>query len=269
MEQSSEAIRGLGSGEENIDRYCQGGLHPVCLHDTFKNGRYEVVHKLGWGRSSTIWLATDLKRDAFVALKIFTASSSANLSAAREVAMLKSFQNRWYILAPKFYKAFVHKGPNGSHICLITDFAGPSLQHLITKYRDRDYRLPLDVILRLSRQLIVATMNLHEAGIAHGNLSATKVVFRAPQLSNRKAILDIIGMPETKETFKPDGSPPGPHLPSQLVATARWRSWNDEFNEIISFLDFGASFKFAVVPGTLKNPCSLRVPEMVFAGETD
>ena len=29
------------------------------MGDKFKSGRYRVVHKLGWGHFSTVWLALD------------------------------------------------------------------------------------------------------------------------------------------------------------------------------------------------------------------
>lgn len=45
--------------EESLSRYQPGGYHPVSLGDTFKNGRYSVHHKLGWGGFSTVWLAKD------------------------------------------------------------------------------------------------------------------------------------------------------------------------------------------------------------------
>jgi serine/threonine-protein kinase SRPK3 len=47
--------------QENLSRYRPGGYHSVCLGDTFKDGRYEIHHKLGWGGSSTVWLAKDRK----------------------------------------------------------------------------------------------------------------------------------------------------------------------------------------------------------------
>jgi len=42
-----------------MSRYRPGGFHPVKLGDTFKDGRYKVYHKLGWGGFSTVWLARD------------------------------------------------------------------------------------------------------------------------------------------------------------------------------------------------------------------
>ena len=46
---------------EEIAKYRPGGYHPVCLGDTFKNGRYKIHHKLGRGGFSTVWLARDKK----------------------------------------------------------------------------------------------------------------------------------------------------------------------------------------------------------------
>ena len=47
--------------EEDWEDYCKGGYHPVHIGDTFSDGRYTVVRKLGWGHFSTVWLAKDAK----------------------------------------------------------------------------------------------------------------------------------------------------------------------------------------------------------------
>ena len=47
--------------EEDWEDYCKGGYHPVHIGDTFSDGRYVVVRKLGWGHFSTVWLAKDTK----------------------------------------------------------------------------------------------------------------------------------------------------------------------------------------------------------------
>lgn len=44
---------------EPIHRYRKGGYHPIALGDTLKDGRYKVLHKLGWGGYSTVWAARD------------------------------------------------------------------------------------------------------------------------------------------------------------------------------------------------------------------
>ena len=47
--------------QEDMSKYRPGGFHPVRLGDTFKDGRYKIHHKLGWGGYSTVWLAKDKK----------------------------------------------------------------------------------------------------------------------------------------------------------------------------------------------------------------
>lgn len=47
--------------EEDLEDYCKGGYHPVHVGDTFSDGRYLIVRKLGWGHFSTVWLAKDHK----------------------------------------------------------------------------------------------------------------------------------------------------------------------------------------------------------------
>jgi hypothetical protein len=44
--------------EEPTKEYVQGGYHPVKIGDSFI-GKYKVVHKLGWGYFSTVWLCWD------------------------------------------------------------------------------------------------------------------------------------------------------------------------------------------------------------------
>lgn len=47
--------------EEDWEDYVKGGYHPVRIGDTFSDGRYIILRKLGWGHFSTVWLAKDSK----------------------------------------------------------------------------------------------------------------------------------------------------------------------------------------------------------------
>lgn len=46
-----------GLDAESLEYHRTAGFHPVHLGDTFKDGRYRVIHKLGHGSFSTVWLA--------------------------------------------------------------------------------------------------------------------------------------------------------------------------------------------------------------------
>ena len=48
-----------GVEAEDPHAYLRGVYFPVELRNVFKNGRYVVLHKLGWGGYATVWLARD------------------------------------------------------------------------------------------------------------------------------------------------------------------------------------------------------------------
>jgi serine/threonine protein kinase len=87
------------AGIENVQRYRPGGYHPVHIGDTLS--KYTVLHKLGYGGFSTVWL---VKRDrtpiqpivlgaaqppvtSFHALKILC-SDVGDMAKNNEMAML-------------------------------------------------------------------------------------------------------------------------------------------------------------------------------------
>jgi hypothetical protein len=45
---------------ESLERYCLDGYHPILVGYRL-NDRYQIVHKLGFGTYSTIWLSWDEK----------------------------------------------------------------------------------------------------------------------------------------------------------------------------------------------------------------
>ena len=49
----------IGMPCECAEEYLPGGFHPVSLGDTFKDGIYRIIRKLGYGSFSTVWLVKD------------------------------------------------------------------------------------------------------------------------------------------------------------------------------------------------------------------
>ncbi|XP_006463023.1 hypothetical protein AGABI2DRAFT_119833 [Agaricus bisporus var. bisporus H97] len=84
---------------ENIEDYQPGGYHPIYVDDTFDHGRFRILHKLGFGGSSTVWLARDQReggeRSTLVALKAMRAdvSSSKAPSEIPEPAISQKFES--------------------------------------------------------------------------------------------------------------------------------------------------------------------------------
>lgn len=61
---------------EDIELYRPGGFHPVHLGDTLANGRYRIIHKLGFGGYSTVLLAQKEFEERYIALKTMAAEAS-------------------------------------------------------------------------------------------------------------------------------------------------------------------------------------------------
>lgn len=58
------------SEDEGTEDYRRGGYHAVRIGDSFKNGRYVVQSKLGWGHFSTVWLAWDTQSSVRISLSL-------------------------------------------------------------------------------------------------------------------------------------------------------------------------------------------------------
>lgn len=87
---------------ENLHRYRPGGYHRIQIGDNLNEGRYCLVDKLGYGEYSTIWLARDLQRARYVALKAITADAS---TYTPEASLINSFGNRRLGRAEKYFHA--------------------------------------------------------------------------------------------------------------------------------------------------------------------
>ena len=77
-----------------MTHYVPSGCHPIVVGDVIgpcSERQYRIVHKLGWGAFSTVWLAQ--KRDSsqsFVVVKVSMAEDGIDLT--REAAMLAKAQ---------------------------------------------------------------------------------------------------------------------------------------------------------------------------------
>jgi hypothetical protein len=91
---------------EKMENYEARGTHPVTIGDRL-DSRYQVIHKLGHGTYSTIWLARYGKLNRYVAVKVCTADSksleidvlsklsSPRLSSNIGRAMIPSVLDKW------------------------------------------------------------------------------------------------------------------------------------------------------------------------------
>ncbi|KAJ3474308.1 hypothetical protein NLG97_g9902 [Lecanicillium saksenae] len=255
--------------QERPHSYGPGGLHPVVLGDVFKDGRYEVVHKLGFGKSATVWLAEDLNQTAWVALKI----CRADITDPRELAMLYALQQSSVAeYVAELYDHFIHTGPNGSHICIVTNVIGPSLENRVFKRGQDRKDLAMEEQLQLTAQLLQTVMDLHNAGFAHGDLSPGDVIFRVGKLQslNRQQLFEFVGEPQVADLLREDGLPLGPHLPRQMTDSMDWANWDCKVGDKLCLVDWGEGFRHdAPLNRRLSQTLHITAPETIFTDNFD
>ncbi|ATY58657.1 CMGC kinase [Cordyceps militaris] len=76
---------------EPIERYTDGIYYPICIGDVLAD-TYRIVHKLGWGGFSTVWMAHNIKSQKMVALKIGAVGLVSKLED-RELEMQRKIRN--------------------------------------------------------------------------------------------------------------------------------------------------------------------------------
>ncbi|SOV73831.1 serine/threonine protein kinase [Plasmodium sp. gorilla clade G3] len=196
-EATSGKLQYTESDDEGSDEYCEGGYHPVKINEIY-NDRYRIEGKLGWGHFSTVWVATDLKSKPlkFVAIKIQKGSETYTESAKCEINYLNtvkvnSFDSSWVELKEQqrerlfhynmtkgvvsFIDSFEHKGPNGTHICMVFEFMGPNLLSLIKHY---DYKgIPLNLVRKIATHVLIGMQYLHDVcKIIHSDIKPENVL---------------------------------------------------------------------------------------------
>ena len=154
---------------EYLEAYTPGGFHPVHLGDRLGDGRYEILHKLGWGGYSTTWLARDLREHRYVAIKIAVAkrrdTTSERVIRSQLTRAAGGHPGGKYI--QHLIDTFTERGPNGVHECFVSIPGGCNVT-LSKIVAEPLWMFPVEVARAIAAQMIFGVAFLHSQGIAHG-----------------------------------------------------------------------------------------------------
>lgn len=169
---AEERIYHPQSDVEDLEGYRPGGYHPTVIGETLCDGRYEIIHKLGYGGYSTIWLAHDQQRQRYVSLKILVAAASRD-NADNESKILRllskgGLEHPGRRFIPTLLDQFSFDGPNGHHQCLVGEPAGCSIAS--SKENSTNLMFPRDAARSIAAQLVMGLDYLHANDICHGGM---------------------------------------------------------------------------------------------------
>ncbi|KAL0947757.1 hypothetical protein HGRIS_013835 [Hohenbuehelia grisea] len=209
------------SSVECLNHYQPDGFHPVHLGDTFNDGRYKVVHKLGNGTYATVWLVLDSLTSEYASLKILMADFSFESQEACVLSRLQEGPGRRHVI--QLIDHFEHHGPNGTHECLVTEISGPNLSvYLCGLYPDEIF--PPEVAKRFIAQVSLGVEYLHSRGVVHGDLHTRNMLLHSDKIQaafKEGPLEKYLGKPLIRKLEirgDPDAPvPSSPHVPAYCV----------------------------------------------------
>ncbi|KAL1877442.1 hypothetical protein Daus18300_002428 [Diaporthe australafricana] len=253
---------------EDLERYEHGGFHPVHLDDYYDDNRYRVVHKLGAGGFSTVWLAQDLLGQRWVGLKFIVATDSENCNARSSVIIADPIlASSELLVSPE--REFWVDGPNGRHLCFVLPFVGPNLATLSSGIYSR---ISSRLSENLSMQAAQAMALLHSRDRCHGDFTANNTSLAILENIASHSIEDIyraFGHPKSGALGLADPDDPGPglHAPQYLVQPLDFFASSENIlTKEIRILDFDQSFRCDSPPKRTGTPAKYMAPEVIAGG---
>ncbi|KAJ8581148.1 kinase-like protein [Rhizopogon salebrosus TDB-379] len=258
---------------ENIDGYKMGGYHPVHIGDRFpsrNNPRYQVLHKLGSGAFSTVWLAKDSIANRCVALKIMVARLTGDNG---EAAVLKRLATRPLDHPGASHIAQLHdyfhiQGPNGTHQVLVMDIL--LLSH----------KLQAPDLLRVTESLPPTTFRASVSS-SGGNsawrldLHFGNIGFKIPECTEDQ-LLEWIGWPELTPIAPRNASAESDCLPKYIVKPGDITDempdhvWEQQQAHLfLQITGFGNAFRLEDALSSPKVMPAIRAPELTFRTLSD
>ncbi|KAJ5919464.1 hypothetical protein N7454_009299, partial [Penicillium verhagenii] len=166
--------------EETIPGYEAARYYLIQIGEILKD-RYQVVGKLGFGASSTVWLARDMENRRYVTVKVLINSTSLGQQLDHELSIHKRIEGahqnhpgRQYVRS--LLDSFDFTGPEDQHRCLVHPPLWESI--LAFLYRNPVRRLPIPVLAVTLHRLFLALDYLHtECKIIHTDIKADNIMF--------------------------------------------------------------------------------------------
>ncbi|KAG2146510.1 kinase-like protein [Suillus bovinus] len=175
--------------EESPADYNAGGYMVVKIDDTFKDGRYVVARKLGWGHFSTVWLVNDTHENRYSALKVVKSATRYAETARDEIKLLSQVAaanphhpGRLHVVS--FLDSFEHRALQDTHVCIVLEPLGETLLALIQ--RNKKKGVPKPLVKVIAKQVLLGLQYLHdECDLVHTDIKPENILISIPDVEAR------------------------------------------------------------------------------------
>ncbi|PIL30940.1 hypothetical protein GSI_07109 [Ganoderma sinense ZZ0214-1] len=158
--------------EESPADYNSGGYLQVKINDSFKDGRYLVLRKLGTRKHS--------------ALKVVKSAGRYAETARDEIKLLRqvmdanpSHPGRQHVVS--FLDHFDHPTSADSHICLVFEPLGENLLTLIERHKKTG--VAVDLVRVIAKQMLLGLQYLHdECDLVHTDIKPENILISIPDV---------------------------------------------------------------------------------------
>ncbi|KAJ5930002.1 hypothetical protein N7466_005495 [Penicillium verhagenii] len=165
--------------EERFRGFTEGHFYPVRIGDVLHD-RYTIIAKLGYGLTSTVWLAGDLEDNMTVVLKVYIRDDykekfnhAQNEIRAINTLMKIPTKHRGRKYLRDAISSFRLDGPNGEHTCIVQ---GPTWQTIEDLRKAHCGVLPPILVKVILNRILPALDFLHtECKLIHTDIKGENI----------------------------------------------------------------------------------------------
>jgi serine/threonine-protein kinase SRPK3 len=114
----------------------------------------------------SILLIYQSRLDLWVSIKIMRSDKTDYCRDLHTLLSIGESNASKYVV--QLFDSFDHRGPNGTHKCLVFELLGPTVDFVLIDYCDSHDKLDPMTILNMTKQFLQGVAALHAAGYAHG-----------------------------------------------------------------------------------------------------